>query len=100
MYTLLPIGNDNHTSTTSSSTDESPMSISSSRAASPGIVYIEPGPNNGPMFGIADPIKPNNVTQKEDSEVSDKNLHHLSDSLPFLTPKKTQIKVEHVKEKF
>ena len=76
------------------------MSISSSRPASPGIVYIEPGPYNGPMFGIADPIKPNNVTQKEDGEVSDKNSHHLSDSLPFLTPKKTQIKVEPVEEKF
>src|SRR6267154_1410060 len=45
MYTLLPIDNDNHTSTTSSSTNESPMSISSSNSASPGIVYIEPGPN-------------------------------------------------------
>ena len=52
------------------------------------------------MFGIADPIKPNNVTQKEDSEVLDKNSHHLSDSLPFLTLKKTQIKVEPVEEKF
>src|SRR6267154_536770 len=100
MYTLLPFGNNNHTSTTSSSTNESSMSISSSRAASPGIVYIEPGPHNGPMFGIAEPIKPNNVTQKEDGEVSDKNSHHLSDSLPFLTPKKTQIKVEPVEEKF
>src|SRR6267154_110148 len=100
MYTLLPIDNNNHTSTTSSSTDESPMSISSSRSASPGIVYIGPGPNNGPMFGIADPIKLNNITQKEDGEVSDKNSHHLSDSLPFLTPKKTQIKVERVEEKF
>src|SRR6267154_1009300 len=102
MYTLLPIGNNDHTSTASSSTDESSMSmsISSSRPASPGIVYIKPGPYNGPMFGIADPIKPNNVTQKEDGEVSDKNSHHLSDPLPFLTPKKTQIKVEPVEEKF
>src|SRR5882757_7162175 len=101
MYTLLPINNNNHTSTTSSSTDESPMSISlSSRAASPGIVYIKLGPNNGPMFGIANPIKPNNVTQKEDGEVLDKNSHHLSDSLPFLTSKKMQIKVEHIEEKF
>src|SRR5882757_1700176 len=88
MYTLLPIGNNNHTSTTSSSSDESPMSILSSCAASPSIVYIEPGPNNGPMFSIADPIKPNNVTQKEDGEVSDKNMNHLSDSLPFIIPKK------------
>src|SRR6267154_602634 len=62
MYTLLPFGNNDHTSTTSSSTDESSMSISSSRPVSPGIVYIEPGPYNGPMFGLADPIKPNNVT--------------------------------------
>src|SRR5882757_5414575 len=100
MYTLLPFSNDNHTSTTSSSTDKSSMSISSSRPASPGIVYIEPGPYNGPIFGIADPIKPNNVTQKEDGEVSDKNSHHLPDSLPFLTPEKTQIKVECVEEKF
>src|SRR6267154_3713200 len=100
MYTLLPINNNDHASTTTSSSNESPMSISSSRAASLGIVYIEPGPNNGPMFGIADPIKPNNVTQKENSEVSDKNTHHLSNSLPFLTPKKTQIKVECVEEKF
>src|SRR6267154_535765 len=98
MYTLLPFGNDNHTSTTSSSTDESSMSISSSRSASPGIVYIEPGPNNRPMFGIANPIKPNNVTQKEDGEVSDKNSHHLFNSLPFLIPKETQIKVEHIEE--
>ena len=74
MYTLLLFGNNDHTSTTSSSTDESPMSISSSRSASPGIVYIEPGPNNGPMFGIANPIKPNNITQKEDGEVSDKKF--------------------------
>src|SRR6267154_4289220 len=100
MYTLLPIDNDDHTSITSSSGDESPMSISSSHAASPGIIYIEPGPNNGPMFGIADSIKPNNVTQKEDGEVLDKNSHHLSDSLPFLTPKKMQIKVKHIEEKF
>src|SRR5882757_2041817 len=100
MYTLLPFSNNDHTSTTSSSTDESPMSISLSCPASPGIVYIEPGPYNGPMFGIADPIKPNNVTQKEDGEVSDKNSHHLPDSLPFLTPEKTQIKVECIEEKF
>src|SRR5882757_7161019 len=102
MYTLLPFGNNNHTSTTSSSADESSMSmsISSSRPASPGIVYIEPGPNNGPMFCLADPSKLYNVTQKKDGEVSDKNSHHLSDSLPFLTPKKTQIKVKPVEEKF
>src|SRR6267154_5388474 len=100
MYTFLPVDNNDHTSTTSSSADESPMSISSSCAAPPGIVYIELRPNNGPMFGIANPIKPNNVTQKEDSEVSDKNLYHLSNSLPFLTPKKMQIKVERVEEKF
>src|SRR6267154_4269630 len=100
MYTLLPFGNNDHTSTTSSSTNESSMSISSSRPASPGIVYIEPGPYNGPMFGIADLIKPNNITQKKDGEVSDKNLHHLSDSLPFIIPEKTQIKVERVEEKF
>src|SRR6267154_1609715 len=89
MYTLLLIGNNDHTFTTTLSSDESPMSISSSHTASPGIVYIEPGPNNGPMFGIANPIKPNNITQKEDGEVLDKNSHHLSDSLSFLTPKKT-----------
>src|SRR6267154_2570154 len=100
MYTLLPVGNNNHTSTTSSSTDDSPMSISSSRPASPGIVYVEPGPNNGPMFCLADPSKLYNVTQTKDGEVSDKNSHHLSDSLPFLTPKKTQIKVKPVEEKF
>src|SRR6267154_2660744 len=100
MYTLLPFSNGNHTSTTSSSTDESPMSISLSHPASSGIVYIEPGPYNGPMFSIADPVKPNNVTQKENGEVSDKNSHHLSDSLPFLIPEKTQIKVERVEEKF
>src|SRR6267154_2358041 len=102
LYTPLPFGNNDHTSTTSSSTDESSMSmsISSSHPASPGIVYIEPGPYNRPMFGIADPIKPNNVTQKEDGEVSDKNSHHLSDSLPFIIPEKMQIKVERVEEKF
>src|SRR6267154_1531324 len=100
MYTLLLFSNNDHTSTTSSSTNESSMSISSSRPASLGIIYIEPGPYNGPMFGIADPVKPNNSTQKEDGEVSDKNSHYLSDSLPFLTPKKTQIKVEPVEEKF
>src|SRR5882757_7268655 len=37
MYAFLPINNDNHTSTTSSSIDESSMSISSSHSASPGI---------------------------------------------------------------
>src|SRR6267154_1460885 len=100
MYTLLLIDNNDHASTTTSSSDESPMSISSFCTASPGIIYIEPGPTNGPMFGIADPIKPNNVTQKEDGEVLDKNMHHLSNSLPFLTPKKTQIKVERIEEKF
>ena len=100
MYTLLPIDNNNHASTTTLSSDESPMSISSSRIASPGIIYIEPGPTNGPMFSIANPVKPNNVLEKEDSEVSDKNMHHLFDPLPFLTPKKTQIKVEHIEEKF
>src|SRR6267154_6609632 len=100
MYTLLPFGNNNHTSTPSSSTDESSMSISSSRPASPGIIYIEPGPNNGPMFSIANPIKPNNVTQKEDGEGLDKNSHHLSNSLPFLIPKEMQIKVKRVEEKF
>ena len=30
----------------------------------------------------------------------DKNSHHLSDSLPFLTSKEMQIKVERVEEKF
>ena len=29
-----------------------------------------------------------------------KNSHPLSDSLPFLTPKETQIKVERIEEKF
>jgi len=51
------------------------------------------------MFGIADPIKPKHYSE-EDGEVSDKNSHHLSDSLPFLTPKKTQIKDKRVEEKF
>jgi len=51
------------------------------------------------MFGIANPIKPNCITKKEDSKVLDQNKHHISDPLPLLTLKKTQIKVNHFEEK-